>query len=272
MCLHDYQTSHISNICVPLENTLHICLFDYHYIWILIAIVKGCHNRWGVQQSSCAVWCDQWGGDHDGLAHTSWAWTVGLACRGNFLLKINVWTNFLPQTFLSRTPGGNTWRRLPSTSTLRTPVSWTGSWWSASVRSTRLSQRTATSSTSSSQMRRSLNERSFCRSWFTCLAMDTSRWELWMLCSWFPPMGCLHSSTGAYYNMYYTVWLVAASNSSMFRIFSSNIRFAYDGEWKFADLLTMTAGKLAVKFIVDRWKSFSIQPLQTKNDIWQIQR
>ena len=30
------------------------------------------------------------------------------------------------------------------------------------------------------------------------------------------------------------------------------IRFAYDGEWKFADLLTMTAGKLAVKFIVDR--------------------
>ena len=29
------------------------------------------------------------------------------------------------------------------------------------------------------------------------------------------------------------------------------VRFAYDGEWKFADLLTMTAGKLAVKFIVD---------------------
>jgi len=28
-------------------------------------------------------------------------------------------------------------------------------------------------------------------------------------------------------------------------------RFAYDGEWKFADLLTMTAGKLAVKFVVD---------------------
>ena len=30
-------------------------------------------------------------------------------------------------------------------------------------------------------------------------------------------------------------------------------RFAYDGEWKFADLLTMTAGKLAVKFVVDRY-------------------
>ena len=29
------------------------------------------------------------------------------------------------------------------------------------------------------------------------------------------------------------------------------VRFAYDGEWKFADLLTMTAGKLAVKFVVD---------------------
>ena len=28
-------------------------------------------------------------------------------------------------------------------------------------------------------------------------------------------------------------------------------RFAYDGEWKFADLLTMTAGKLAMKFVVD---------------------
>merc|ERR1712130_93047 len=28
-------------------------------------------------------------------------------------------------------------------------------------------------------------------------------------------------------------------------------RFAYDGEWKFADLLTMTAGKLAVKFVMD---------------------
>ena len=28
-------------------------------------------------------------------------------------------------------------------------------------------------------------------------------------------------------------------------------RFAYDGEWKFADLLTMSAGKLAVKFVMD---------------------
>ena len=32
-------------------------------------------------------------------------------------------------------------------------------------------------------------------------------------------------------------------------------RFAYDGEWKFADLLTMTAGKLAVKFVVDRYEA-----------------
>ena len=30
-----------------------------------------------------------------------------------------------------------------------------------------------------------------------------------------------------------------------------DIRFAYDGEWKFADLLTMSAGKLAVKFVMD---------------------
>ena len=29
------------------------------------------------------------------------------------------------------------------------------------------------------------------------------------------------------------------------------VRFAYDGEWKFADLLTMSAGKLAVKFVMD---------------------
>ena len=28
-------------------------------------------------------------------------------------------------------------------------------------------------------------------------------------------------------------------------------RFGYDGEWKFADLLTMSAGKLAVKFVMD---------------------
>ena len=28
-------------------------------------------------------------------------------------------------------------------------------------------------------------------------------------------------------------------------------RFAYDGEWKFADLLTMSASKLAVKFVMD---------------------
>ena len=33
--------------------------------------------------------------------------------------------------------------------------------------------------------------------------------------------------------------------------FLSDIRFAYDGEWKFADLLTMSAGKLAVKFVMD---------------------
>ena len=31
----------------------------------------------------------------------------------------------------------------------------------------------------------------------------------------------------------------------------SLLRFAYDGEWKFADLLTMSAGKLAVKFVMD---------------------
>ena len=33
-------------------------------------------------------------------------------------------------------------------------------------------------------------------------------------------------------------------------IFSMS-RFAYDGEWKFADLLTMSATKLAVKFVMD---------------------
>jgi len=32
---------------------------------------------------------------------------------------------------------------------------------------------------------------------------------------------------------------------------SFQYRFAYDGEWKFADLLTMNARKLAVKFVVD---------------------
>ena len=34
-------------------------------------------------------------------------------------------------------------------------------------------------------------------------------------------------------------------------ILLEHFRFAYDGEWKFADLLTMSAGKLAVKFVMD---------------------
>ena len=28
-------------------------------------------------------------------------------------------------------------------------------------------------------------------------------------------------------------------------------RFSYDGEWKFADLLTLSAGRLAVKLVLD---------------------
>ena len=67
-------------------------------------------------------------------------------------------------------------------------------------------------------------------------------------------MGFLLSSTGAYNNLSTSLsGLVAASNSKIFgEKYLVCVRFAYDGEWKFADLLTMTAGKLAVKFLVDR--------------------
>jgi len=54
--------------------------------------------------------------------------------------------------------------------------------------------------------------------------------------------------TDAYFKMgtLDTVQIVAENEVPVFQY-----RFAYDGEWKFADLLTMTAGKLAMKFVVD---------------------
>ena len=39
--------------------------------------------------------------------------------------------------------------------------------------------------------------------------------------------------------------------ANIFSVEWNILRFAYDGEWKFADLLTMSAGKLAVKFVMD---------------------
>lgn len=54
--------------------------------------------------------------------------------------------------------------------------------------------------------------------------------------------------TDAYFKMgtLDTLQLVADQGVPAFQY-----RFAYDGEWKFADLLTMSASKLAVKFVVD---------------------
>ena len=53
--------------------------------------------------------------------------------------------------------------------------------------------------------------------------------------------------------VYYTMSIVSLSTMAIVGLstMSTYCRFVYNGRWKFGDLLTLSAGQLAIKFILD---------------------